>query len=92
MGDSKANLDYKLDAPLDSLIKKRSRGGGGGGGGGDKELCRNFQRGECTRGSSCPYLHVEYCRDFGRGECPRGTGCPYLHKLNPEICRDFTLR
>jgi len=32
-------------------------GGGGGGGGGRSEMCRDFERGNCNRGSSCRFEH-----------------------------------
>ena len=81
------NLDHKLDAPLDSLIHKREK----------KEPCRDFARGSCPRGSSCPFQHSgppkEPCRDFLKGgECTRGASCPYSHKVPVDVCRDFLIR
>ena len=32
-------------------------GGGGGGGGGGSQVCFDFQKGRCTRGSSCRFAH-----------------------------------
>lgn len=59
----------------------------GGGEREKKEACRDFQRGACTRGQSCPYVHkvkkshdVQLCRDYTiRGHCPRKGTCPYRH-------------
>lgn len=91
------DLDHKLNAPLDSLIKKkerrepRERSSLSG----KDEPCRDHLRGDCPRGSSCPYSHTapkEPCRDFQRGDCPRGATCPYSHKVPKDVCRDYLLR
>lgn len=71
----------------------------------DKDVCRNYLRGNCRRGDSCPFLHPIYpegerplppprtrevCRDFARGDCPRGLRCIYSHEIHGrEICRDY---
>jgi len=71
----------------------------------DKDVCRNYLRGNCRRGESCPFLHPIYpegerplppprkrevCRDFARGECPRGLRCIFSHEIDGrEICRDY---
>ena len=56
------------------------------------DVCYAFQRGECTRGSSCRFVHIlekrnrekkdranEICYQFQRGECSRGAACRFLH-------------
>lgn len=102
------NLDHKLNSPLDSLIRKnkdhkdhkeyKKRSIGGERSGGDKrEACRDYIRGECTRGAACPYSHdkntpKDPCRDFLRGSCTRGKDCPYSHKVPGDVCRDYLLR
>jgi len=71
----------------------------------DKDVCRNYLRGNCRRGESCPFLHPIYpegerplppprkrevCRDFARGDCPRGLRCIFSHEIDGrEICRDY---
>lgn len=71
----------------------------------DKDVCRNYLRGNCRRGESCPFLHPMYpegerplppprkreiCRDFARGDCPRGLRCIFSHEIDGrEICRDY---
>ena len=66
------------------------RGGGGGGGGG---TCYAFQKGECSRGSSCKFSHSGRGGGHGRGgggrggvcyanqkgECSRGSSCRFSH-------------
>jgi len=67
-----------LNASLDSLVNDANT---------KSEICRDFNRGVCTRGRSCPFKHQrlngtsegEICRDFQRGSCPRGADCPYYH-------------
>lgn len=96
-------LADKLNAPLDSLIRnnrehREKRRGGSDRGSGEKdrrEVCRDHMRGNCTRGTDCPYSHTapkEPCRDFQRGSCTRGKECPYSHKVPKDICRDYLLR
>jgi len=72
----RADLDVKLDAPLDTLVNETYH---------KSEICRDFNRGNCTRGRSCPFRHQrapsppETCRDYLRGSCLRGSECPYYH-------------
>jgi len=60
------------------------------------QVCRDFIRGECERGSSCPYHHMlnyrgpvaDPCRDYQRGLCEMGNACPHAHVPEyVEICR-----
>jgi hypothetical protein len=60
-------------------------------------VCRDYIRGACNRGDTCPYHHIvnfksngaDHCRDFQRGVCARGATCPYAHVPEyVEICRD----
>eukprot|EP01098_Paradermamoeba_levis_P015471 TRINITY_DN78_c0_g1_i5.p1 TRINITY_DN78_c0_g1~~TRINITY_DN78_c0_g1_i5.p1 ORF type:complete len:298 (+),score=91.71 TRINITY_DN78_c0_g1_i5:58-894(+) len=66
-----------------------------------KQICRDFARGHCPRGATCPFVHRkggsnegDSCRDYSRGHCPRGVRCPYVHEKggsnDGDICRDFS--
>ncbi len=71
-------------------------GGSGGGAvtdssGGAMEVCRMFQRGECSYGESCKYLHMDSrrgragsrrARSTGSGHAPTTTGASGLHNLS----------
>lgn len=57
-------------------------------------ICRDYQRGVCSRGSKCKFNHPDgmgtevtnspmICRDFQNGKCSRST-CKYLHLSNNE--------
>jgi len=75
--------------PLSEKELKRSAGTG---------FCFDFQKGLCTRGESCRYLHETFagcirkpCFDFQQGNCAREV-CPYLHSSAPRsvgICHAF---
>ena len=80
--------------------KEKVNGSEKKGGNRSSELCRDYQRGHCKRGTLCPFVHKELppeerearfgseiCRDYQRGPCPRGSRCPYIHEREP--CRDF---
>lgn len=74
-------------------------GGGGQGHRGHKTRnpCFAFQRGECSYGDSCRYLHMDassmtdvnahlvrgYCHAFARGECKYGDTCKFRHESPP---------
>lgn len=60
----------------------------------DSNICRDYQRGVCSRGSKCKFNHPDgmgtevtnspmICRDFQNGKCSRAT-CKYLHLSNNE--------
>lgn len=60
----------------------------------DREICRDFLRNACSRGSRCKYQHklpvpvsksgeLEFCRDFQNGTCKR-TACKYIHASRAE--------
>lgn len=60
----------------------------------DEAICRDFQRGVCSRGDKCKFAHPSgmgsepkdqpmICRDFQNGSCHRST-CKYLHVTNQE--------
>ena len=60
----------------------------------DEQICRDFQRGVCSRGDKCKFAHPSgmgsepkdqpmICRDFQNGTCNRST-CKYLHVSNQE--------
>ncbi|XP_028397358.1 zinc finger CCCH domain-containing protein 10-like [Dendronephthya gigantea] len=64
----------------------------------DEQICRDFQRGVCSRGDKCKFAHPSgmgsepkdqpmICRDFQNGTCNRST-CKYLHVTNQEE-KDF---
>lgn len=57
-------------------------------------ICRDYQRGVCSRGPKCKFNHPDgmgtevtnspmICRDFQNGKCSRST-CKYLHLSNNE--------
>ena len=63
-------------------------------GGKNEQICRDYQRGVCSRGDKCKFAHPEgmgtepknqpmICRDFQNGTCNR-TSCKYLHVSNQE--------
>jgi hypothetical protein len=50
--------------------------------------CRGFQKGKCTKGTTCPFSHppdhmparANYCFDFkNKKSCTRGDNCPWKH-------------
>lgn len=50
-------------------------------------VCDLFLRGECKRGSMCPYRHISgqkstVCKHWLRGLCKKGDECEYLHEYN----------
>ena len=64
----------------------------------DEQICRDFQRGVCSRGDKCKFAHPNgmgsepkdqpmICRDYQNGTCHRST-CKYLHVTNQEE-KDF---
>jgi len=71
-GIRRADVDKKLSIPLSSLVED------------SKEVCRDYQRGSCPRGSQCPFRHVRPATPQGHPQQPRDSV--------PEICRDLTIR
>lgn len=51
----------------------------------EKEMCRDFKKGDCRRGQRCIYFHpkLEVCRDFQNRECT-WRGCKYVHVTKSE--------
>lgn len=49
------------------------------------DLCRDFEKGNCSRGSRCKYFHpkMRVCRDFQNQKCERET-CRFLHLTKEE--------
>ncbi|XP_038044977.1 zinc finger CCCH domain-containing protein 10-like isoform X2 [Patiria miniata] len=56
----------------------------------DNQICREYLRGECDRGTNCKFSHPDskegsndlkdkVCRDFLRDECIRGDRCIFKH-------------
>jgi hypothetical protein len=57
---------------------------------GQREMCADFARGRCDRGSTCKSEHGskrETCGDFQNDRCTRGDTCKYLHEK--ATCGDF---
>lgn len=48
-------------------------------------LCRDFERGDCSRGTRCKYYHpkLRICRDFQNDKCSRES-CRFLHMSREE--------
>lgn len=79
----------------DKLVVERQTGSG-------EEVCKDYLRGMCDRGSSCKFSHVpdrEVCFDFLVGRCSRRpSACKFFHdydqakeremKRNGARCRD----
>lgn len=61
------------------------------------DICRDFQKGVCTRGVACRYSHgtggqgevKQQCGDYLAGSCTRGDQCRYSHQGAADVCRDF---
>lgn len=53
--------------------------------GGEKELCRDFKKGDCRRGERCIYHHpkLDVCRDYQFRECTRHD-CRFVHVTKAE--------
>ena len=51
----------------------------------DKELCRDFKKGDCRRGERCIYYHpkLDVCRDYQFRECTRND-CRFVHVTKAE--------
>lgn len=49
--------------------------------------CRPFSVGGwCSRGKSCPFLHLYNCPDFEEvGQCPRGKACTLTHTITKRL-------
>ncbi|KAG0613972.1 hypothetical protein M758_6G142000 [Ceratodon purpureus] len=83
----------------------RGKGRGRGNGSGEKDektqgVCYAFQRGDCSNGDSCRFLHEKQeerprrvCYAFQRGDCPNGDDCKFLHEKQEErprrVCYAF---
>jgi len=52
---------------------------------GEKDLCRDFKKGYCTRGERCIYHHpkLDVCRDYQNGRCTRPS-CRFIHATREE--------
>lgn len=65
-------------APFPTDVDELRRSGRGRG------ACFDFQKGACTRGAACRYLHEmtprRPCFDFVSGRCTRGDRCRYTHE------------
>jgi len=51
----------------------------------EKEVCRDFKKGDCRRGSKCIYHHpkLNICKDFQSQKCAR-ENCKYMHVTREE--------
>jgi len=51
----------------------------------EKEVCRDFKKGDCRRGEKCIYHHpkLDVCRDFQYRQCTRA-GCRFAHVTREE--------
>jgi len=49
------------------------------------EMCRDFEKGDCRRGTRCKFYHPKLiiCRDFQKEKCDRSS-CRYLHMTREE--------
>jgi len=51
----------------------------------EKDLCRDFKKGDCRRGERCIYHHpkLDVCRDYQNGRCSR-QDCRFVHATRQE--------
>lgn len=53
----------------------------------EQEICKFYLKGNCTKGSSCPFKHMKgdravVCKHWLRGLCKKGESCEFLHEYD----------
>ncbi|KAF4662627.1 hypothetical protein FOL47_006167 [Perkinsus chesapeaki] len=56
--------------------------------------CQFYDRGHCTRGQACQFLHSDKkspCHFFARGKCNNGSSCRFAHDADPSkrVCHFY---
>eukprot|EP01121_Diplochlamys_sp_Union-15-3_P008394 TRINITY_DN2225_c0_g1_i1.p1 TRINITY_DN2225_c0_g1~~TRINITY_DN2225_c0_g1_i1.p1 ORF type:complete len:100 (-),score=4.80 TRINITY_DN2225_c0_g1_i1:51-350(-) len=49
------------------------------------DVCSDFVKGYCPRGTSCKLKHTLRCPEFANGKCPYGENCKMQHSLKRKI-------
>ncbi|KAF9160151.1 hypothetical protein DFQ27_005976 [Actinomortierella ambigua] len=73
----------RLEVGLDITSFPKRNGEGG------DNVCRFFLKGNCSKGTACPFRHTKtdpskavVCKHWLRGLCKKGDNCEFLHEYN----------